>query len=552
MGQPEGMLGVTAGDRAVDRVEAALYSLLRHFPEAEVAAIAGDSSARVVQVPDQLAIPDSHPRFTGSSLVAVVSPADRPVVSKTWSRARAVGHARGELRLKGDPPISGNLHMFDLRHLYGVIVVAFAEDDVELPELLELDRATPTPRLARMIKDPSATIVEVDRAVHTLLGWSPQEIIGRRSLELIHPDDQDRAIDAWMRMLDVPGSSRGIQLRHRHRDGYWVWLEVHNYNRLTDPEHGDVVAEMVDISEEVAAQDAVRARQQLLEQLTETLPIGLFHADLDGNLLYANQRLTEITGLPVGSRLGDWPGITSGRSVAVIDRALAAAAGGDPTNTVVDVVDPGGDSRHCSLSIRPLSNPSGGVTGMTGAVEDVTTAVVERRELEVRAATDGLTGCLNRPAIMARLQDALDEMGPDGRPDGVVVIFVDVDGLKEINDRLGHLAGDALLTEVAKRLSNAVRSRDAVGRYGGDEFVVLASHVRSAEHARTVARWIAARVLRTVLIEGEPVEIRASLGVAWTASYGVEADALIRQADAAMYRSKREGNCEPVLTTVTP
>lgn len=550
MGQPDGLLG-EAADPTGDAVEAALQHLLSRFPGAQVAAIAGDSTARVIRLPDGVPVDRSHPRFQGDSLVDITAPADRAVISRTWSRARAVGHARGEIRVL-DPPVSGSLHMFDLRRRYGVIVVVFAEGaDVDLPELADLEGAAPTTRLARMVKDASATIVSIDLAIEALLGWTPDELIGRRSLELIHPDDQDRAIEWWMHMLDVPGSSRGVRLRHRHRDGHWVWMEVHNHNRLADPAHGDVLAEMVDISEEVAAQEAIRARQQLLEQLTETLPIGLFHADLEGNLLYANQRLTEITGLPVGSTLGDWPGMAFPQWAAVVGRALGSAAGGSATDTIVDVAAPGAGTRHCSLSIRPLSDRDGVVTGVTGAVEDVTATVLERRELEVRAATDGLTGCLNRPAVLALLQDALDGMRPEDRPDGVAVIFLDVDGLKELNDRLGHLAGDALLAEVATRLGNAVRSRDAVGRYGGDEFVVLASHVRSAEHALTVARWIAARTLRTAVIEGELIEIRISLGVAWTAAPGVRAEDLIRQADAAMYRSKREGRCDPVLAPVT-
>ncbi len=551
MGQPDGSLRVSAVEEAGDPVEMALRSLLHHYPGAHVAAVTADSAARIVPLPGTIPVGPEHPRFHGYSVSNVVSRADQAVVARTWSRARSSGHSNSQVTVIGDPPVTGNLHIFDVRHLYGVMIVVFAEgEDATVPEVADLTLDLPPTRLARMVKDASAAIVDVDSGIEALLGWSPYELLGRRSLELIHPDDQDRAIDNWVNMLEFPGSNRAVRIRHRHREGFWVWLEVHNHNRLADPDHGDVVAELVDISEEIAAQEAVLARQQLLEQLTETLPIGLFHADLSGNLLYVNRRLTELTGLPVGSRLGEWPGIAAPRFAGVIDDALRSAAAGIPTDSVIDVIDPGGQPRHRSLSVRPLADRSGQVTGVTGAVEDVTDSVVERRELEVRAASDSLTGCFNRSAVLALLQDALDDLRSDDRTDGVAVIFLDVDGLKRVNDHLGHSAGDALLAELARRLGAAVRSRDAVGRYGGDEFVVLARHLQSADHAMTVAHGIAARTLRAMEIEGELVDVRVSMGVAWTPSPGLRADALIRQADAAMYRSKHDGRCQPVLAPV--
>lgn len=551
MGQPDGSLGTSALDDAHDPVEAALQSLLRHYPTAHVAAVTADSAARIVPLPDDLPVGAEHPRFGGYSVANLVSRTDQAVIARTWGRARSVGHANSQVRVIGDPPVPGNLHIFDLRRIYGLMIVVFAEgEDATVPEVADLTVDLPPTRLARMVKDAGASIVDVDAGIEALLGWSPFELVGRRSVEIVHPDDQEKAIENWVSMLEFPGSNRAVRLRHRHRNGYWVWLEVHNHNRLADPDHGDVVAEMVDISEEVAAQEAVLARQQLLEQLTETLPTGLFHADLAGNLLYVNRRLTELTGLPVGSRLAEWPGAVGPGFAGVIDDILRSAAGGTPTDSVIDVIDPGGRPRHRSLSIRPLADRSRAVTGVTGAVEDVTDSVVERRELELRAASDSLTGCFNRSAVLALLQDSLDALVATDRTDGVAVIFLDVDGLKEVNDRLGHPAGDALLVELAHRLEGAVRSRDAVGRYGGDEFVVLARHVRSADHAMTVAHGIAARTLRSMEIEGEQVEVRVSLGVAWTPAPGLRAEALIRLADAAMYRSKHEGRCQPVLAPV--
>ena len=100
-------------------------------------------------------------------------------------------------------------------------------------------------------------------------------MVGHRSIEFIHPDDHALAIDNWMEMLALPGPGRRVRLRHRRKDGSWVWFEVTNHNLLDDPDHGCVVCEIVDISEEMAAHEELRAREQLLDRLAEAIPLGL-------------------------------------------------------------------------------------------------------------------------------------------------------------------------------------------------------------------------------------------------------------------------------------
>jgi diguanylate cyclase (GGDEF)-like protein/PAS domain S-box-containing protein len=533
---------------------AALRRFLARCPGAAVAAVTGDAAARLTELPGGLVDP-AQPRLVAASLLDVVAPGDRKMVSKVWARARLAGAATAQVSLADGSAEKTFLSFFDLRDEHGVlaVVVAGASPDLAEPVTMDVAGADPHPgepaRVGHVWKDGAALITAVSPPIERLLGWAAGELVGRRSLELVHPDDHERAIDAWLQMLDFPGAGRPVRLRHQHRDGQWVWLEVTNHNRLTDPAHGDVVAAVLDVSAEVAAQEAARASRQLLEQVTETLPIGLFHADMDGRLVYANQRLTKMTALAAGSLLRSWPGAWTATAGEVAG-ALDLARSGAPADLTVEAPDGDGRGfrRVLSLSLRPLIGADGSVEGVTGAVEDVTERVAEQRALEARAATDSLTGCLNRSATLAVLQDALDSIGsePD-RPGGVALIFVDVDDFKTVNDRLGHLAGDALLVEVATRLRNAVRARDRVGRFGGDEFLVVASNVRSPEHAMNVARWIASRTLRGIVVDGVAIDVRASIGLAWSDQLGTSATALVSQADSAMYRSKRERRCQPVL-----
>ena len=448
------------------------------------------------------------------------------------------------VRLLGSE-LASNLYMLELRHDHGVIIGVCAEGDASPADDLIEGLCLPVlpPRLARAGKDAGAVITWAEPALTQILGWSLEELVGRRIIELVHPDDRETGIVNWLELLDAPGPGRPVRLRHLHRDGSWVWLQVTNDNRLDDPVHNDVLAEMVDISEEMGALEALHAREQLLRQLTETVPVGLLHADLGGNLLYSNSRMAELSGVAVANTLSGHLAKVVPEDRRRLDAALLAAAEGAPSDVDVAMASGGEDAlRHCHISLRPLYNEWGGLSGFTGCVEDTTATVRHSQALEVRATTDPLTGCLNRSATLAQIQDLLD-----GGDTGTAVIFVDLDGFKPVNDDLGHAAGDDVLVQVAARLRASVRSGDAVGRLGGDEFVVVCPSVTSAEDALDVAEQICSRAFDQPLdVAGAALAMRASLGVAWSDRTGADALVLVQQADAAMYQAKRRGN-SPVL-----
>jgi len=169
---------------------------------------------------------------------------------------------------------------------------------------------------------------------------------------------------------------------------------------------------------------------------------------------------------------------------------------------------------------------------------DVTERKSRQNELEHRAQHDPLTGLLNRVAFEERLDRVLERARrePDGR---IAVLYLDLDGFKEINDRFGHFAGDEVLAAAAQRLEHALRPGDLVGRYGGDEFVVALGELGSAKDAiRAVADRIR-RAFRTPFVaSGHSVRCRASIGIATSGRDDLPSGALLRKADAAMYRSK--------------
>jgi diguanylate cyclase (GGDEF)-like protein len=158
------------------------------------------------------------------------------------------------------------------------------------------------------------------------------------------------------------------------------------------------------------------------------------------------------------------------------------------------------------------------------------------RALLHQATHDALTGLPNRREFVARLTADLER--PRGTRIGPVVLFVDLDGFKAINDRFGHVSGDALLAEVAGRLRQSVREGDVVSRFGGDEFLVLCRDASPAE-AADLCRRISDVLSVPVILDSEQVTVGASIG-AVTAEGDVGAEELIHRADALMYAAKQQ------------
>ena len=170
---------------------------------------------------------------------------------------------------------------------------------------------------------------------------------------------------------------------------------------------------------------------------------------------------------------------------------------------------------------------------------DVTTRRQAEELVAHRALHDPLTGLPNRTLLLDRLGTALRALGR--RRTLVGVLFCDLDRFKVVNDSLGHAVGDQLLQEVARRLAGVVRPSDTVARLGGDEFVVLCDDLESADQCRSVADRLTEALRRPVDVGATQVTLGGSVGIALTSDANAEPEALLRDADAAMYRAKERG-----------
>jgi diguanylate cyclase (GGDEF)-like protein len=158
--------------------------------------------------------------------------------------------------------------------------------------------------------------------------------------------------------------------------------------------------------------------------------------------------------------------------------------------------------------------------------------------LDHEASHDPLTELANRRLFI----DELERTSVRGRPGGLIaVLFVDLDGFKDVNDRFGHDAGDELLIAAAFRLRDCIRPGDLVARIGGDEFTIMLTRLDSAEPAAAVAQRVCAVISEPFQLGSQQVRVSASVGVALAPAARADTDDLLRRADAAMYRAKSHG-----------
>ncbi len=533
-------------EREADGPQRALAALLAAHPDAIVAGLANDGY-RIV-LPDGFVLGDRQTLAVSPSratMVDVVVPADRLSVVAAWERTCAHGIGVTAVHALHDPDRRLTLSMFDVRERYGVYVAAMTDDGAERGRDLDVLAGAlivaVRPRQATMHKDMTAFITAVDENVCRMFGWGREQLVGARASEFVHPEDLQRTVTAWMHLMATRCSQR-VRFRHRCADGSWLWVELENvHNGAQNADEIDVTARICDISDEMAAHETVRRREQLFSRLAEALPTGVLQLANDGSVAFANTRAGEILQLEVSTATQDpFAGIAPDDRAAVRSAIAAALEHGADGELEVEVLARrAAHGRRCMLTVAAVFDDEGR-PGALVCANDVTESARLREELRLQATHDALTGCLNRPAVLRALERLLSE--PDG--DQLAVIFVDVDNFKPINDRLGHAAGDQLLIAVAHRLRTVLRERDLVARLGGDEFL-LVCHGPTKANAAASAQRIAAALAAPFALADTEITLRSSIGIACS-EFGLAAEELIARADAAMYQSKRAGQGQPV------
>lgn len=260
-----------------------------------------------------------------------------------------------------------------------------------------------------------------------------------------------------------------------------------------------------------------------------------------GELRFANRVACELLGRPaselVGGRASD---VFIVRDVEPSRPMVLELAERGPTDSHEAVLFAFGGRRIPIEYVRtPIRSADGGQFGEVVVFRDISARKEHEDAIKRLAYRDDLTGLPNRVSLSDRMQ--LELAHAKRNKELMAVAYVDLDGFKEINDRHGHAAGDALLKSVAERMRGVLRAGDTIARLGGDEFVIVLPAIGSAEDARRVGEKVVAALEQPVEFDGKQLRAGASFGAALYPRDGEDAQTLLRRADKAMYRAKSAG-----------
>jgi diguanylate cyclase (GGDEF)-like protein/PAS domain S-box-containing protein len=280
-------------------------------------------------------------------------------------------------------------------------------------------------------------------------------------------------------------------------------------------------------------------RRHDLSEVIEQIPIGVAVTLPLGTVEYANPRLLELLQVQqpcvLGALLRDFRASTSASRDHAIRRRLYAGASWQGETQLRTA---GGEVRHVLESVFPLRDRAGRLTHFIHFLQDLG-ALQAAETLSSLAYYDSLTGLPNRNLFNDRLSRAIT--AARRRHGGFSLLYVDVDRFKEVNDTMGHDAGDDLLRQVALRLQKALRKIDTVARLGGDEFVVILDQVADDAHAGKIAAKVLASCSGDYDVRGTACRVTLSLGISRYPRDAVEMESLLKCADKAMYRAKASG-----------
>jgi len=278
----------------------------------------------------------------------------------------------------------------------------------------------------------------------------------------------------------------------------------------------------------------------MLSRVAEQVGEGVVVSDNEGvfqfvNPMFAAQHAGTVEEL-TGAHLSDFylPEVLATQVQPIIAAALECGVGrGEVTRLRRD-----GTEFPARITLSLLRDEAGALIGRVLCVQDITAQRQMEEELRQAALYDPLTRLPNRRLLRDRIEHALVLRAR--RHTGVAALFVDLDGFKRINDTFGHDVGDAVLVEIARRLSECVRRSDTLARYGGDEYVMLLEELVSPEQAAAIGQRVLAGFAEPVPTVAGNLAVSASIGIR-IATDNDDHDALLRAADTAMYNAKRNG-----------
>lgn len=371
-------------------------------------------------------------------------------------------------------------------------------------------------------------------------------------MDKIHPDDREAANAVVQSALEAGEDRWEVEYRMRRADGGYVSVLDRAFV-LRDGQGQPVrmVGALQDLTDRRAAETARAESEKQLRRLLDTLPAAIYTTDAEGRITYFNDAAAQIWGRePQPGELwtGAWrlhapDGSLMSLGEGPMAKALRTKAAVRDMEAVIE--RPDGSKVPVIPHPTPIVDDAGEMVGAVNLVVDITARKAAEQEIRRRAYSDALTGLPNRASFQLELEGAI--RAAEQERQGLALLLLDLDAFKDVNDTLGHEAGDRLLQEIASRLMTFEDQRTAFARLGGDEFAVVLSAIERPEDALRVADAILAALRMPFVHAGRKFEVRASIGIALFPEHDTEFAELMRDADIALYQAKAQGRNRAVL-----
>jgi diguanylate cyclase (GGDEF)-like protein/PAS domain S-box-containing protein len=390
-------------------------------------------------------------------------------------------------------------------------------------------------------KDRDLRYLGCNKALAEDAGLAPGDIIGKTDLELPWKEDAElyRADDR--EVMTAGAGKPHYEEPMQKADGSVSWLETTKLPlRDADGTVVGVLGTYEDITERKRAQSELLLRERAIESSVNAIFIT-DHTLADQPVVYVNPAFERITGYAEAEILGRNCRFLQGTDNAQpgIAHIRDAVRAGRAAHTVLRNYRKDGSLFWNDLHIAPVLTDDGQVTHYVGVLNDITDTRRYQEQLEHQATHDALTGLPNRGLLMDRLHQAI--LHARRYESTVTVVFVNLDRFKNVNDALGHDAGDRLLQAAARRLQACVRATDTVARLGSDEFILVLAHQVAKEAIPVELQRVLDTVSSPLELDGKELYVTASLGASIYPQDGQEAETLLQHADTAMGRAKKLG-----------
>jgi diguanylate cyclase (GGDEF)-like protein/PAS domain S-box-containing protein len=375
------------------------------------------------------------------------------------------------------------------------------------------------------------------------IGYSREEIIGKDS-HLFGDENTYKTMTKFFTDIYKTGKSvYAYDIELIKKDGTKAYNEISAAlirNAQGEPSGFRGIAR--DVTERKLLEEKIRQSEERYRTIIEEMEEWYFETDLTGNITFFNDIFANVLGYSqkklTGLNFRDFIKKEESESVYRLFNQVFKT-GKSTKNFPYAFVRPDGTVTSAEFSIFPKWDKEAKIVGFRGVGHDITERKRAEEKIQYMATHDALTGLPNRLMFSQLLNHAIQSAKRYQRQ--FAIFFIDLDRFKTINDSLGHAAGDQLLQEIALRFKQSLRAVDVVGRLGGDEFVILIEEISDSSQIATVAHKILTAAIKPMVLLGEECRVTASIGISMYPKDAEDEQALMQNADIAMYLAKEEG-----------